>query len=260
MKHFLPQLGNAIESLVGITADVLVIDDGSTDDTVEVVQSSGYDLISNSQNKGLGFTLRRGYQHCVDNSYDFLVSMDSDGQHEVSFLPVVLERLILGDEFIIASRYHPESERIGPPIDRDLLNITFTSIIHSLTGWQQITDPLSGFCGMNLRIASFLAENIKLDRYGSCLELLLKLFYLCRPRPDIVEIPHPAIYSNHDGGILNREYSPGTRDDRLERFRDHALHVCMVIEELKAAGFGDEIDQAIQAWRHKQQLISTQVV
>ena len=251
LAHFLPTV-SAVQNRLAKQFQIVkvVIDDGSTDDTEKVVKDAdGCLLVRNDINRGLGYSLRKGYQLAANDGYDFLVSMDSDGQHDVSLLPQALELLISGCDLVIASRYHPQSEKRGTPMDRELLNISFSSIMRAITGWEQLTDPLSGFWVMKGWVAGFLAENLKLERYGTCLEGIIKLRFLSEVEPVIKEIPHPAIYQNNDSGFLNREYSPANREERVERFGTHALHVLEALEDVRAAGCQKEVEEAINVWR-----------
>ena len=252
LEHFLPRLRGVARKMENTEIDIIVIDDGSTDNTTKVVTDAGCQILSNDENRGLGYSLRRGYQTAVEKGHDFLVSMDSDGQHDVNLLRPVIEKLSNNVDLITCSRYHPESPRFNPPLDRDLLNIAVTAMIRAVTGWEQITDPLTGFWGMNQRVAVFLAENLKLERYGTCLEALIKIWYLMDPRPKLAEIPHPAIYTNRDGDyFLSRVYSAGQQEERIHRFGTHARHILKALQDVQAAGFEQEVNLAIAEWRQQ---------
>ncbi len=250
LLHFLPRLKGEVKKITDTEISIAVIDDGSNDDTSKVVQNSGCRLVRNDVNRGLGSSLRRGYTIAVEENYNFLISMDSDGQHDPIFLKHIIKELLSGVDLVTASRYHPDSMRYNPPLDRDLLNISVTAMMQSVTGWRHLTDPLTGFWGMTQRIADFLSKNLKFERYGTCLEGLIKLWYLLdNPKPNLKEVPHPAIYSNTNGGFLNRIYSPGNMEDRLDRFGTHARHILDALLDIQAAGYGLEIESAVRAWR-----------
>lgn len=250
LECFLPKVKGVISNLGGFKANILVISDGSKDETKKVVRRAGCQLKSHRYNRGLGVSLREGYHSAATGGYDFLVTMDADGQHDPQLLPLVLDRLFTGGiDLVTASRYHPQSQRMLPPLDRDLLNVAFTAIIHSVTGWHHLTDPLTGFWGMKRWVAEFLAQNLKLERYGTCLEGLVKLWYLCQPRPVLAEIPHPAIYAGANGGLLTRDYSPANLEQRLERFGVHALHVLEALQDVIAQGGEVSVDKQIRLWR-----------
>ncbi len=252
LVYFLPSLKAATDQIADVDFKVVVIDDGSNDDTADVVRArTDILLLQNGENRGLGFSLRRACKLAADQGCDFLITMDCDGQHDVGLIQKMLDALPARghDCLVVGSRFHPESEQFGTPLDRDLLNVAYTAVIHSVTGWANVTDPLSGFWVMTQPIARFFSEQLKQDRYGMRLEGLIKLWYLFQPTPKVIEVPHPAIYRNHGTSFLNREYSPANQEDRIERFGTHASNVLSALEDVREAGFGERVEAAIKAWR-----------
>ena len=67
---------------------VLVIDDGSTDDTLKQAESAGAQVISYQPNRGKGVALKTGIQYALDHDYDFVITLDSDGQHAPHEIPL----------------------------------------------------------------------------------------------------------------------------------------------------------------------------
>src|SRR4051794_5146267 len=65
-----------------IDADILVVDDGSTDTTAQVAASSGTQVCSLPYNLGVGGAMRTGYRYAVRHGYDVVVQIDADGQHD----------------------------------------------------------------------------------------------------------------------------------------------------------------------------------
>lgn len=226
---FLPRLQKVANQL---SADVLVIDDGSQDKTSMISKKHNCMVLRNHENKGIGISLRRGYRKAVSGGYDVVATMDADGQHDENFLAVMLEKIRDGADVVVASRYHPDSERVRVPLDRDFLNIAVTAQVRVATGWET-TDPLSGFWMMTRPCFEFALKHGRQNRYGIHLENWVKFWYLT-PRPKIVEIPHPAIYGNHGTlALLTREYSPSNQEARVERFGTHALHIIEAIEDVR---------------------------
>jgi len=67
--------------------EALVVDDGSTDDTVEVAAEAGAVVVSHGVNKGYGAAIRTCFNYATENNFDVMVILDGDGQHDPSYIP-----------------------------------------------------------------------------------------------------------------------------------------------------------------------------
>jgi len=95
-------LGSVLSSVLEYTDQVIVVNDGSTDTTLEILkQFPQIDLISYPANQGKGFALRKGFQRAVEAGYDYVISIDSDGQHYADDLPLFLNKLETNPSAII---------------------------------------------------------------------------------------------------------------------------------------------------------------
>ena len=79
---------------------VLVIDDGSNDNTVLIAQKAGAVVISHEKNKGKSASIKTGFRYALDNDFDFVITIDGDGQHNPDEIPVLLENLLNGNHDI----------------------------------------------------------------------------------------------------------------------------------------------------------------
>ncbi|HEY6151224.1 MAG TPA: glycosyltransferase family 2 protein [Gaiellaceae bacterium] len=87
-------------------ADVLVVDDGSTDRTAEVAHESGATVISFEANRGLPAGIAAGYRYALDQGYELCGRVDADGQHPVAELARLLERVRSGAcDVAVGSRF-----------------------------------------------------------------------------------------------------------------------------------------------------------
>ena len=68
--------------------EVLVMDDGSTDDTVEVAEAAGATVVAHEENKGKGRAVKNALQYAVEHDFDALVLLDGDGQHDLNEIPL----------------------------------------------------------------------------------------------------------------------------------------------------------------------------
>ena len=105
-------LGDLLASVQAYTDRIIVVNDGSTDGTVNVLAGfSGLDLVSNNKNEGKGVALRRGFAHAIGKGYDYAITIDSDGQHFAKDLPLFLKELDAekGQLIIGARNLHQEN-------------------------------------------------------------------------------------------------------------------------------------------------------
>ena len=140
LKNLLPKMPEEID---GHPLGVLVIDDGSRDDTIAVVRKHNYPAASYPLNRGGGAALRLGYDIAITGSARIIVTMDGDGQH----LPEEIERLVkpvLKNEadIVIGSRLLGQRERDS--IIRWIGILVFNYIINIFAG-TRITDCTNGF-------------------------------------------------------------------------------------------------------------------
>jgi len=140
LQYLLPKIPAKIN---GLDVGVLVIDDGSIDQTRQIVFEYGHTIVSNMINRGGGAALRLGYDILKDAGGNICVTMDADGQHQ----PEEIETLVLpiiNNEYdvVIGSRVLGTREKDNP------IRIAgvhlFSAIISSLLG-KRVTDPSSGF-------------------------------------------------------------------------------------------------------------------
>lgn len=83
---------------IAAIADVLVMNDASSDATNWIVKARGHALVSHVFNLGYGSGLQLGYKYAIRKGYQYVIQMDADGQHDVCNIPVIYERLKQKDE------------------------------------------------------------------------------------------------------------------------------------------------------------------
>ncbi len=125
--------------------DVLVIDDGSTDGTSDLLRHEpGLRLVTHRPNQGYGAAIATAFREFLASDFDVLVTMDCDGQHEPTRIPVLLEALDQAD-IVSGSRYLRDFRQDTPaPTDRRNINATITREINARYGLA-ITDAFCGF-------------------------------------------------------------------------------------------------------------------
>jgi dolichol-phosphate mannosyltransferase len=149
--------------------DVILIDDGSVDGSPCILKSLNDErthTILRERNRGYGATLVAGFQEVIRRDYDFVITMDSDGQHRPDWIPQFFD-LIPAWDIVSGSRYCPESDRTGVvPEDRRAINGFITSRINDITGFA-LTDS---FCGFKAYKVAALAK-LSITEFGYAMPL-----------------------------------------------------------------------------------------
>lgn len=130
--------------------DVLVVDDGSTDDTVRQVPH-GVPVVSLPFNLGIGGAMQTGYRYAALHGYDVAVQVDGDGQHRPSEVRRLVEHLMSGEvDLVVGSRFLEET-RYKQSFVRHVGSLVLRAIIRVLVG-MDLTDCTSGFRAANRRV------------------------------------------------------------------------------------------------------------
>jgi len=143
--------------------DVLVIDDGSSDDTRAKALDAGASVISNPFSLGYGGALQTGYIYATRNRYNFLVQLDGDGQHDPTCIYDLINPvqsgtadITIGSRFLISQKEGHDWPAYRAPVVRMIGMRLFSAIATFFTG-QKVTDPTSGYQAMNRKAFHLLA-------------------------------------------------------------------------------------------------------
>lgn len=118
-------------------AEILVVNDGSTDDTVEVCENAGVSVFTHSSSLGNGAAIKAGARHATG---DVFVFMDADGQHLPEYIPVLLDKLEEGYDMVIGAR--KRESHAGTP--RYMANLFYNKLASYMSG-HAVQDLTSGF-------------------------------------------------------------------------------------------------------------------
>lgn len=142
--------------------DYVIVNDCSTDHTLQICQEKGYNVINLPVNLGIGGGVQTGYLYGWRNGYDIAVQFDGDGQHTASFLNTMVDYLTKNDlDMVIGSRYITKDGFQSSGFRRAGIRY-FTWLIKLLTG-QKITDPTSGMRMVNRDIIELFAKDYPKD-------------------------------------------------------------------------------------------------
>ncbi len=155
--------------------DVLVVDDGSGDDTGARAREAGAAVIRLPFNLGYGAALQTAYRHALDRGYDRVVQLDGDGQHPPEEIGGLLARLDEGDvHLVVGSRFLGRADYAIPPLRRAGMAL-FARLTSGLTG-QAITDPTSGFQALDREVLRFYLRDFYPYDYPDA-DMLLRVHY-----------------------------------------------------------------------------------
>ncbi|MFT7612171.1 MAG: glycosyltransferase involved in cell wall biosynthesis, partial [Parvicellaceae bacterium] len=145
------------QSLENVNIEVLVINDKSTDGSIDVLQKNNISHISLPVNLGIGGAVQTGYKYAFQNGFDVAVQLDGDGQHRADQLVNVIAP-IQNDEadVVIGSRYLTKEGFQSSSLRRFGINF-FRSVIKMLTG-VVVRDSTSGFRALNLNALKLVNE------------------------------------------------------------------------------------------------------
>jgi glycosyltransferase involved in cell wall biosynthesis len=144
-------------------ADVLVIDDGSTDATAQVARDHGADVVSFPVNRGLRAGIAEGYRQALNRGYDYCGRLDADGQHLAEELARMLDVVRSGEcDVAVGSRFLPGSGRDGQrykPAPERVFGTSLLRLLMRLRLGQPISDGTSGLYAVDRSALELLADD-----------------------------------------------------------------------------------------------------
>jgi glycosyltransferase involved in cell wall biosynthesis len=141
---------------------VLVIDDCSTDRTVDRAREVGAEVLLLPHHLGLGGCVQAGYKLAYELGFQYVIRVDGDGQHDPRDIPRIFERLKeAGVEMVIGSRFAGGGVAHGDPI-RGLGIRFFRAVLRPILG-KMVHDPTSGFVGVSRAALAVFSRSFPLD-------------------------------------------------------------------------------------------------
>jgi glycosyltransferase involved in cell wall biosynthesis len=155
-------------TLPGIT--ILVVDDGSSDDTTHAARKAGALVATLPFNLGVGGAMRVGFRFAIENGFDNVVQIDSDGQHDPAAVPDLLAALESAD-LVLGARFAGEGDyRVRGP--RQWAMVVLARIL-SRSSRTKLTDTTSGFRASGPRTVALFAEHYPAEYLGDTIEALV---------------------------------------------------------------------------------------
>ena len=181
-------IAGIISKLQDLSYDVIVCNDGSTDDTGKISKKMGAMTINHQTNRGYGYAIRSLFEKAREKEYDILVTFDGDGQHRTSDIEKIILPIINGEsDIVIGSRFTGDGKADMPKY-RKLGIKVITNLVNSQTG-KKITDSQSGFRAYNTKVLAQI--NPSESGMGVSTEILIKAD---KQKLKIKEIPITILY------------------------------------------------------------------
>lgn len=156
----------------------IVINDGSSDETLEICRKNNYNVVPLIRNLGIGGAVQTGYKYAYENNYDVAIQFDGDGQHDENYIDSLVDEIVNGNDFVIGSRFVGNLSKFKSTGIRRL-GIKLLSFLIWICTHKKIYDVTSGF--------------------RACNKEIIKLFSIQYP----VEYPEPESTVN----LIRRGYS-----------------------------------------------------
>ncbi len=146
--------------------DAVVINDGSSDKTLDICKENGYKCLNLSSNLGLSGAFQTGMMFAYEKGYDFVIQFDGDGQHQACYVSELLKIAIQENSDITVGSRFVKSKK---PFSARMLGSRLITLAIFITTGKLLTDPTSGMRLFNRKMICVLAKNIN-----------------CHPEPDTI--------------------------------------------------------------------------
>jgi len=149
---------------------VLVVDDGSSDATTREARDAGALVATLPFNLGVGGAMRVGFRYAIENGFDNVIQIDSDGQHDPASVPDLLAELATAD-LVLGARFAGEGDyRVRGP--RHWAMVVLATIL-SRSSRTRLTDTTSGYRASGPRAVALFAEHYPAEYLGDTIEALV---------------------------------------------------------------------------------------
>lgn len=182
-------------------ADVLVMNDASSDKTNRIVKEKGHTLVTNVFNLGYGSAIQLGYKYAIRKRYKYVIQMDADGQHDVCNIPVLYERLRTPDErgecpdIVLGSRFVEGSSEYALPFTKKIAFCLFRFLIRRITG-KRINDPTTGLQALSWRATLYYSRYGHFDDKYPDANMIIQMLLLGYRVEEA-----PAVMHNREHGV-----------------------------------------------------------
>jgi len=163
--------------------DYLIVNDGSTDNTLQICKEQRYQYLDLPINLGIGGAVQAGYVYAYKNDYDIAVQIDGDGQHDITYLDEMLRPLISGEADVVIGSRFLRKEGYQSSLARRTGSRMLSRLIRLMTG-KKIYDVTSGYRAVNRKFIDIYSKDYPTD-YPEPEAIVTALMYQGR----VMEVP-----------------------------------------------------------------------
>lgn len=139
--------------------DILVINDGSRDETACLAEAAQAQVVTHPFNMGYGVACQTGFKYACRKGYDYVIQMDGDGQHEPACIPDLLAAVQDPEvDIVLGSRWLGLAEYKGPALRK--FGKFYFAFLASLVTKKKVTDPTTGFQALSRRVVQFYCTEV----------------------------------------------------------------------------------------------------
>lgn len=193
-------VGEVIKNVKPLVDTVVLVNDGSTDNTARIASEAGAVVLSHPINRGQGAALETGNQYALQNGADIIFHFDADGQFSIEDIERVLNPLLSGDfDAVLGSRFLEKKSKM--PFLKEKIFMPIARLVNFFLFGVVLTDPQSGFRA--LTSDSWKKIKIKQNGMAHCSEIIAKIF---KNKLRVCEVPIVVSYDE-----FGQKFSGGIR-------------------------------------------------
>ncbi len=192
--------------------DYVVVNDGSSDNTLQVLRENGINHINLSHNLGIGGSVQTGHLYALSHGYDVDIQVDGDGQHDISYVPRLLKRIDAGADLVIGSRFVEQTDGFQSTGLRRAGIRWLQRCIRHVTGLN-ITDSTSGFRACDRKAFQIFCERYPFDY----------------PEPESIVMAYRAGLRVEEVPVVMRERQGGVSSINLAKSVYYMIKVSLAI-------------------------------
>ncbi|RLI82891.1 glycosyltransferase family 2 protein [Archaeoglobales archaeon] len=189
------RIGSVIEGIKSLKMDldIIVVDDGSIDETAKKAKELGARVCRHIVNRGVGAATKTGIYFALELGAELLVFIDADGQHNPKEIPKLIEPIARGEaDVVLGSRFRGDTSSM--PLVKRFGNKILNFVVRLLYG-VKYTDTQCGFRAISRDVA-LLMKKLDIERYGFLSEMLGEIN---KRKLRVVEVPVETIYTDKKG-------------------------------------------------------------